>query len=141
MRTASKRHFVDPSLAVAALEAEPRRLLQDLNFFGLLFESLVVRDLRVYAQALGGQVQHYRDNNGLEVDAIVQLFDGRWGAFEIKLGAGMVDEGAASLLEFARIVDVDKCGRPAFLAVISGKGFGYMRADGVGVVPIGALAP
>lgn len=141
LRSAPKRHFVDPSLAVAALAASPRRLFNDLSLLGLFFESLVVRDLRVFAQPLGGQVQHYRDNNGLEVDAIVQLADGRWGAFEIKLGAGLVDAGAASLLRFANIIDTEKCGEPSVLAVISGNGYGYMRPDGVGVIPIGALAP
>ncbi len=141
LRSSAKRHFVDPSLAVAALAASPARLLSDLNLLGLLFESLVVRDLRVFSQPLGGQVLHYRDNNGLEVDSIVQLADGRWAAFEMKLGAGLVDDGAASLRKFASLVDTDKCGRPAALVVISGTGFGYLRDDGIAVVPIGALGP
>ena len=100
-RSTPKRHFVDPSLAVSALRAAPERLLKDLNLLGLLFESLVVRDLRIYAQANDAEVLHYRDNTGLEVDAIVQAADGRWAAFEIKLGAGRVDEGARNLLKFA----------------------------------------
>jgi uncharacterized protein len=141
LRSAPKRHFVDPSLAVAALGASPARLLRDLSLFGLLFESLVVRDLRVFAQALGGEVFHYRDNNGLEVDAIVQLADGRWAAFEVKLGAGLVDAGAASLARFAAIVDNDANGPPVALGVIAGNGYGYMRPDGVAVIPIGALSP
>lgn len=141
LRSSPKRHFVDPSLAVAAMAAGPERLLRDLNLLGLLFESLVVRDLRVLAQPLDGQIFHYRDNYGLEVDAIAQLADGRWAAFEIKLGAGQVEEGAASLRRFAATVDTDKCGKPASLAVISGTGFGYLRDDGIAVIPIGALAP
>jgi len=141
LRSSVKRHFVDPSLAVAALGGSPTRLLGDLNLLGLLFESLVVRDLRVFAQPLGGQVLHYRDNNGLEVDVIVQLSDGRWAAFEVKLGTGMVDKAAESLRKFASLVDTDKCGKPAALAVICGTGYGYLRNDGIGVIPIGALAP
>ncbi len=138
LRRGAKRHFVDPSLAVAALETGPARLLGDLNLLGLLFESLVIRDLRVYAQGLGGRVLHYRDNTGLEVDAVVELGDGRWGAFEIKLGAGLVDDGAATLARFAGRIDTAKCGSPAVLAVISGTGYGYVRNDGVAVVPVGA---
>lgn len=141
LRSTPKRHFVDPSLAAAALSAGPGRLLRDLNLFGLLFESLVVRDLRVLAQSLGGEVLHYRDNYGLEVDAVVALDDGRWGAFEVKLGPAMVDEGAATLLKFADTVDISRCGPPAVLAVVCGTGYGFRRPDGVSVVPIGALGP
>lgn len=141
LRSSPKRHFVDPSLAAAAVAAGPDRLLQNLHFFGQLFESLVVRDLRVFSQRLDGEVFHYRDNYGLEVDAIVQLADGRWGAFEVKLGPGQVDEGAASLLRFVEGIDTERSGEPSILAVICGTGFGYMRDDGVGVIPIGALAP
>jgi predicted AAA+ superfamily ATPase len=141
LRMSPKRHFVDPSLAVAALGAGPERLLQDLNLLGLLFESLVVRDLRVLAQPLGGQVLHYRDDYGVEADAIVQLADGRWAAFEIKLGAGLVDEGVDALLRFRAAIDTRKSGEPAVLAVIAGTGFGYTRPDGIAVIPVGALAP
>lgn len=141
LRSSPKRHFVDPSLAVAALSASPQSLLADLNAMGLLFESLVIRDLRVLSQPLGGRVLHYRDKSGLEVDAIVQLDSGRWGAFEVKLGAGFADQGAASLLKFASVVDTERVGAPAVLAVITGTGYGYMRPDGVAVVPIAALAP
>jgi uncharacterized protein len=126
---------------VAALGAEPQRLLSDLNLLGLLFESLVIRDLRVLAQPLDGKVLHYRDNYGVEADAIVQLADGRWAAFEIKLGAGLVDEGAASLLRFRSAIDTRRSGDPTALAVITGTGFGYERPDGIAVIPIGALAP
>ena len=141
LRSSPKRHFVDPSLAVAALGAGPERLLGDLNLLGLLFESLVIRDLRVLAQPLGGQVLHYRDNYGVEVDAVVQLADGRWGAFEVKLGAGLVDEGADALLRFRDAIDTRKSGEPAVLGVIAGTGFGYVRPDGIAVIPVGALAP
>ena len=141
LRTSPRRHFVDPSLAVAALGAGPERLLSDLNLLGLAFESLVIRDLRVLAQPLDGQVFHYRDNYGVEADAVVQLADGRWGAFEVKLGAGLVDEGAAALLRFREAIDTRKCGEPSVLGVIAGTGFGYVRTDGIAVIPVGALAP
>jgi len=141
LRSAAKRHFVDPSLAVAALRATPDRLLRDLNLFGFLFESLVIRDLRVYAQASDAHVLQYRDSNNLEVDAIVETADGGWAAFEIKLGPGQVDEGAASLSKFAKQIDTDTCGKPAALGVIVGTGYGYVRDDGIAVIPIGALRP
>jgi hypothetical protein len=141
LRTTPARHFVDPSLAVAALAATPEQLLRDLNLCGLLFESLVVRDLRIYAQAFDGRVKQYRDNKGVEVDAVVETDDGRWAAFEIKLGAGRVDEAAASLRRFAEKIDTAKSGAPSALAVITGSGYGYVRDDGIRVVPIGALGP
>lgn len=141
LRTSPKRHFVDPSLALAALAAGPDRLLADLNLLGRLFESLVIRDLRVLAQPLDGSVLHYRDNYGVEVDAVVQLADGRWGAFEIKLGAGLVDEGAEALLRFHQSIDTRRSGVPSVLGVIAGTGFGYVRPDGIAVIPVGALAP
>jgi predicted AAA+ superfamily ATPase len=141
LRTAPKRHFADPSLAVAALGATPERLLQEINLLGFLFESLVVRDLRVYAQASDAHVLQYRDSGGLEVDAIVEAPDGRWMAFEVKLGQRQVDEAAASLLRFADRIDTERCGRPALLGVIVATGYGYRREDGVAVLPIGALGP
>lgn len=141
LRTSPKRHFVDPSLAVAALRASPDRLLADLELLGLLFESLVVRDLRVLSQPLDGEVLHYRDNKGLEVDAIVQLTGGRWAAFEVKLGQAPVDAAAATLVKFAAAVDTSAIGPPAALAVITATGYGYQRPDGVSVIPIGALGP
>jgi len=132
---------VDPSLAAAALGAGPKRLLADLNFSGLLFESLVVRDPRVYAQPLDGTVHHYRDSDGLEVDVVVQTRGGTWGAFEVKLGQGSVDEAAAALLTFAAKVDSREVGAPAVLGVITATGYGYTWPDGVVVVPIGAFGP
>lgn len=140
-RQSVKRHFVDPSLAAAALRATPEHLLRDLGWFGLLFESMAIRDLRVYAQALGGRLYHYRDNTGLEVDAIVDIAPGRWAAFEVKLGAGWVDEAARTLLKFADRVDTDRCGEPAALGVIVGSDYGYQRPDGVSVIPLAALGP
>jgi uncharacterized protein len=141
LRNAPRRHFVDPSLAVAALRATPERLLQDLKLFGFLFESLVVRDLRIYAQAADAQVLQYHDSDGLEVDAIVQAAAGPWAAFEVKLGTGQVDAAAANLLKFAKRIDTEKSGEPAALGVIVGNGYGYMRDDGVMVIPIGAMRP
>ncbi len=141
VRSSPKRHFVDPSLATAALRVTPERLLTELELFGLLFESLVIRDLRIYAQAADAAVLHYRDNTGLEVDSIVEGANGRWCAFEVKLGQGKVDEAAANLLKFAERVDTKKSGKPSILGVITGTGYGYMRRDGVAVIPIGALGP
>lgn len=136
-----KRHFVDPSIAVAALDAGPDDLLSDFSWFGFLFESLVVRDLRVYAQAMGARIRHYRDDTHLEVDAIVDAGPGRWAAFEIKLGLGRIDDAARSLLKFAERVDASRSGEPAALGVIVERGFGYVRPDGVSVIPLGALGP
>ena len=141
LRMAPKRHFTDPSLAVAALEASPEHLLGDFEFFGLLFESMVIRDLRVYAQASNARVLHFRDHSGLEVDAIIDGGYRRWAAFEIKLGVGRIDDAAANLLKFAEKVDTRHCGEPAALGVIVDRGYGYRRPDGVSVIPIGALGP
>jgi predicted AAA+ superfamily ATPase len=141
LRQAPKRHFVDPSLAVAALQADPAALLRDLNLLGFLFESLVVRDLRIYAQTIRGEVKHYRDSKSLEVDAIVESADG-WAALEIKLGGSdAVEEAAASLHKFAETIDSSKSGEPKFLAVVVATGYGYTRSDGVQVVPLVHLAP
>jgi hypothetical protein len=141
LRKAAKRHFADPSLAVAALRTTPAALLRDLNFLGFLFESLVVRDLRIYAQPLRGRVSQYRDSSGLEVDAIVET-GMSWAAFEVKLGGPRaIDAAAASLSKFAKQVDVDRIGEPAALGVITAGGYGYQRHDGVQVIPVGALGP
>lgn len=141
LREAPTRHFVDPSLAVAALNATPERLLRDPETLGLLFESLVVRDLRVYAEALDATIHHYREHSGLEADAIVERSDGAWAAFEIKLGQGAIDGAAQNLLRVASRVDPARHGAPAILGVITGWGFAYRRPDGVVVMPIGSLAP
>jgi predicted AAA+ superfamily ATPase len=141
LRRAAKRHFVDPSLAVAALRSGPSALMRDLNFMGLLLESMVIRDLRIYAQAIDGEVEHYQDSGDLEVDAIVTT--GRsWGAFEVKLGGKKrIEEGAAALLKFKQRIDTSKSGDPAVLAIIVGTGYGYVRKDGIQVVPVGCLGP
>jgi predicted AAA+ superfamily ATPase len=142
LRTAMKRHFVDPSLATTALGLVPGRMILDPATMGFLFESLVIRDLRIYSQMLDeAQVFYYQDNTGLEADAIVQHRDGRWAAFEVKLGPSLIDAAAKSLLAVARRVDTDVHGQPAALGVITGWGAAYRRADGVWVLPIGTLAP
>jgi len=141
LRAAPVRHFVDPSLAVAALRATPERLLQDLRLLGLLFENMVVRDLRVYAQALGAQLFAYRDGTGLEADAIIDMPDGGWAAFEVKLGQSEVDVAAEHLLRLRDRVDTGATGDALALVVVTATGYGYVRKDGVAVVPIGALAP
>ena len=141
LRHAPKRHFVDPSLAAAALGATPERLLADMETLGCLFESLVYRELAVYARACGAAVHHYRDNTGLEVDAIVENRQGDWCAFEVKLGAGQIDPAAKALLKFRDRVDPEKSGAPRTLGVIVSSGYGYLRKDGVAVIPIAALGP
>lgn len=141
LRKRPVRHFVDPSLAVAAVGGHPDLLLKDFEFLGLLFESLVVRDLRVYAQAADADIYHYRENGRLEVDAVVQARDGRWAAFEVKLGPRLIDEGARNLLRLKARVDPRSVGPPQALGVIVASGYGYTRPDGVEVIPIGALGP
>lgn len=141
LRTAMKRHFVDPSIATAALDLVPSRMILDPATMGFLFESLAIRDLRIYAQLLDeSQVFYYQDNTGLEADAIVQHRDGRWAAFEMKLGPSLIDDAAKSLLAVAGRVDTDVHGPPAVLGVITGWGAAYRREDGVWVLPIGTLA-
>ena len=141
LREAPVRHFVDPSLAVAALRATPERLTADLEFLGLLFESMVIRDLRVHAQAADAQVFHYREKEGLEVDAIVEAADGRWAAFEIKLGERWVDDGANNLRRLARRMKDSDHEEPSALAVIVPAGYGTAGIADVGVIPVGALGP
>ena len=141
IRSAAKRQFVDPSVATAVLGATPRRLLNDFRSFGSLFESLCVRDMRVYAQPIDGEVRHYRDQTGLEADMIVALKDGRWGAVEVKLGAGDIDSAAEGLKKLKAKVDVNRMGHPSFLMVLTGTDLGYVREDGVIVCPLGCLKP
>jgi len=139
LRTASKRHFVDPSIAAAVLRANTDSLLQDFNTFGLLFESLCIRDLRVYAQAIDGEVFHYRDKSGLEADAIVHLKDGRWGAVEVKMGAKEIEKAAGNLKSLREKINLNKMKEPSFLMVLTAGEFGYRRDDGVYIIPIGCL--
>ena len=142
LRTTPVRHFADPSLAAAALRATPNRLRGDLNALGLLFESMVVRDLRIYAQATDAHVFHYREKDGLEVDAIVEDGEGRWAAFEVKMGARRVKEGMANLERVAnRMKASSGYGEPGALAVIVPSGFGAVPKGRVGVVPVGVLGP
>ena len=142
LRGAPKRNMVDPSVAAARLRATPRRLETELSTFGFLFESLVVRDLRIYSQGADSMVWHYRDADGLQVDAIVEAGDGRWIAVEVKLGGPrLIDDGAASLLKFREKVISDRHRPPAKLLIVTAGGFGYERSDGVAVAPITALGP
>ena len=139
VRTTATRHLADPAIAAYFLNASPEDLEYDPKTFGLLFESMAVRDIRVYAQAVGGSTYHYRDGDGLEADAIVHLHNGRWGAFEVKLGAGAIDEAAKNLKKLRGKVDAEKEHAPSFLAVITGTEFAYTRKDGVHVIPLGCL--
>ena len=141
VRTSPIRHFSDPAIGAFFLNASANDLLQDPETFGLYFESLVIRDLRAYATPLGGQVLHYRDKSGLEADAIIHLSDGRWAAFEVRLGRGAIDSAAKHLLKLKERVDSEQEGDPAFLAVVTYTGFAYRRNDGVFVIPIGCLGP
>ena len=144
LRSTPVRHFVDPSLAVAALggRASPTTLAADLEFFGFLFESMVIRDLRIYAQAADAAVFHYREKDGLEVDAVVEAADGRWAAFEIKLGSRWVDDGARNLHRLAGRMANSDHGPPAALAVIVPGGYGSAHGGTeAGVIPIHALGP
>jgi len=139
IRTSPKRHFVDPSIATAALRATPDSLLRDFNTFGLLFESLCVRDLRVYAQAIDGDVFHYRDRSGLEADAVVHLKDGRWGAVEVKMGAKEIETAVENLKTLRDKINTEKMKAPSFLMVLTATEFGYRRNDGVYITPVGCL--
>lgn len=141
MKQAEKRHFADPSLACALLRATPEVLLGDLETLGFLFEALCERDLRIYAEAFGAGLYHYQDYRNQEIDAVVELPDGSWSAFEIKLGANQIDGAATKLLEIRRQFEADPKGRPpAALCVICGlSSAAYRRPDGVFVVPITAL--
>jgi len=139
IRTSSKRHFVDPSIATAVLRTNPDGLLNDFKTFGFLFESLCTRDIRVYAQVIDGDVFHYRDKSELESDLIVRLRDGRWAAIEVKLGNKQIEEAAQNLLALKAKIDEDKMGQVSFLMVITGGQYAYRRNDDVLVVPIGCL--
>ncbi|MDR1940017.1 MAG: DUF4143 domain-containing protein [Clostridiales bacterium] len=139
IRTSPTRHFVDPSIAAAVLRINHDGLLKDFITFGLLFESLCVRDLRVYAEAIDGDVFHYRDSYGLEADAVVQLKDGRWGAVEVKMGNSEIEKAAANLIKLKETVNTEKMNEPSFLMVLTASQYAYRRADGVYIVPAGCL--
>lgn len=134
-----KRHLVDPSLAAGLLDCSPARLLGDLNTLGFLFEALATRDLRIYAEAGGGHLFHYRERSGdLEVDLVVEHTDGSWAGFEVKLGGAQIEQAAAAL---TRLAETRLTRPPSVLAVITGTEFGYRRPDGVWVIPLGCLGP
>lgn len=139
IRTSPKRQFVDPSIAAAVMRLTPSRLLEDFNYFGFLFESLCDRDLRIYAEAIDGQVFHYRDGSGLEADAVIALNDGRWAAVEVKLGSKEIEDAAVHLLELKNKVNTEKMREPSFLMILTGTEIAYRREDGVYVVPLGCL--
>ena len=141
IRTSSTRYYIDPSIAVAALGIGPNDLINDLKTFGFLFETLVIRDLRVFADSLNGEVYHYRDKDGQECDAVIHLRSGEYGLIEIKLGGErLIEEGAKSLKDMANKINTDKMKKPSFLMVLTGVGeFAYKRKDGVIIVPIGCL--
>lgn len=139
LKKAPKRHFTDVSIAVAILGASEDSLIKDLNYTGFLFESLVIHDLRVYAQANDAKVFHYHDSSDLEVDAIVQKYNGDWCAFEIKLGVGQIEEAAANLKKFESILDKRKLNPPKSLNIITGTGFSYKRKDGINVISFASL--
>ena len=141
IRTTDTRYFVDPSIATASLGLGPNDLINDLNTMGLLFENLCVRDLRVYAQCLDGQIYHYRDKNDLECDAVVHLRNGSYGLVEIKLGGEkLIEEGVKTLLSLEKHLDTTKMKEPSFKMVITATGdYAYKREDGVAIVPISCL--
>lgn len=141
IRSSAKRHFVDPSVAAALLRISPVALLRDFKTFGFLFEDLCARDLRVYAQALDGEVFHYHDKKELECDLVIALHDGRWAAIEVKLGANEEELAAKNLLSLTKDIDEQRMNPPAFLMILTGGQFAYRRKDGVYVVPIGCLKP
>lgn len=141
IRSSDTRYYTDPSIATAALGLGPDDLISDLNTMGLMFETMCIRDLRVFADAIGGQVYHYRDKSGLECDAVVHLRNGKYGLIEIKLGGDkLIEEGVSTLKTLSDKLDVDKMREPSFMMVITGTGkYAFRRKDGVFVVPIGCL--
>lgn len=141
IRTSDTRYFIDPSIATASLGLGPEELIKDLNTMGLFFETMCVRDLRVYAESIDGQVYHYRDKSGLECDTVIHLRNGSFGLIEIKLGGDkLIEEGAETLKAFRDKIDTTKMKTPSFLMVVTGTGrYAYKREDGVYVVPIGCL--
>ncbi len=141
IRTSDTRYYTDPSLATASLGVGSKDLINDLKTMGLIFETLVIRDLRVYAEANDGQLYHYRDKSGLECDAVIYLKNGTYGLIEIKLGGEeSIKEGSETLKRLSEKIDTDRMNAPSFLAVVTGVGnYAYRREDGIFVVPIGCL--
>ena len=141
IRTSDTRYYVDPSIATAALGISPKDLTNDLNTLGLLFETMCVRDLRVYSESIGGQVFHYRDKSGLECDTVIHLRNGKYGLIEIKLGGNkLIEEGVSNLIKLQNKIDTTKMNNPSFLAIIVGIGdYAYRRSDGIYIIPITCL--
>ena len=141
IRTSDTRYFVDSSIAAASLGIGPKDLLADFNTYGLLFETLAIRDLRVYAEALDGYVSHYRDRNGLECDAVVHLRNGKYGLVEVKIGGDtLIEEGVKNLKKLSQKIDIDRMNEPSFMMVLTAIGdYAFRRSDGVWIVPIAAL--
>lgn len=141
IRTADTRYFIDPSIASSSLGFGPGDLINDLNTFGIMFETLAIRDLRIYAESIDGTIYHYRDKNNLKCDAVIHLKNGNYGLVEIKLGGDkLIEEGAKNLLKLKSIIDTDKMKAPSFLLVLTAIGnIAYTREDSVIVVPIGCL--
>lgn len=143
IRTTPTRYYTDPSIATASLRLGPDDLLNSLSIFGFLFETLCVRDLRVYTQLLDGDLYHYRDSNGLECDTVIHLRNGQFGLIEIKLGGDKaIEEASKNLKKLKSLLDTPKMGEPAFMAIITAVGqYAYRRPDGIYVIPIGTLKP
>lgn len=141
IRNSSVKYFSDPSIAASALSTNPNDLFNDLNTFGLLFENLVIRDLKIYAESLDGKILHYRDNNGLEVDAILKLPNGKWGLIEIKLGSNdSIEKAANNLKKLASLIsDKEKYSKPSFMMIITAGNQSYIRKDKIIVCPITCL--
>ncbi len=138
VRTTSTRHFVDTSIACCSLGITPDSLMKDLNSFGMFFEDMAVRDLKIYSSTLDGSIMHYRDSRGLECDAVIHLNDGRWALVEIKLGGNrLIEEGAANLSRLKN--DVAYSGGPEFMMILTATGPAYRRPDGIYVVPLNCL--
>ncbi|MDD4000333.1 MAG: DUF4143 domain-containing protein, partial [Bacilli bacterium] len=138
IRTSNKKQFVDPSIAVAALGLTVDKLKNDFETFGFFFESICTRDIRIYANTLGGEVYHYNDSSGLEIDLIIELSDGRWAAIGVKTGENEVDKAATNLLKLASDIRGSK---PSLLMILTNTQMAYQRRDGVCIVPIGVLKP
>ena len=141
IRTSDTRYFIDPSIVTASLGIGPEDLINDLNTFGLVFETLCIRDLRVYAESINGNVYHYRDSSSLECDAVIHLRNGSYGLVEIKLGGDkLIDEGAKNLIKMQNKIDTEKMKKPSFMMVLTATGnYAYKRDDDVYVIPVGCL--
>jgi hypothetical protein len=139
LRVSPKLELVDPSLVIATLNLKREDLIKDLNFTGFIFENMCMRDLKIYADAIDARLSYYRDKNDFEVDCILETSDGKWGAIEIKLGAGEIPSAVENLTKFKDKVDTDKYGNPSFLMVLTGADYSYKREDGIYVVSIGNL--